>query len=703
MPALTGAMEHQEHSQLNFYPKQSLLADEFGQIKDLIAQYCLTEKAGIEIRNLMPSQNLSLIKEQLYRAEELRNIIAASEYFPLANYKDLDKELKLLKIKDSVLPPEYAIHIAQVAILIKQMIAFIQHKSERYPLLYDLFSTVQFDSEMVSEIYRILDEHGVVKSDASPELQHIRRTLMRQRAEVDRLYQQVIDRYQRGGWLTENRESSRNGRRVLSVVAEQKRSLAGIVHDVSATGKTVFIEPGEVVEVNNYIQQLEQDERLEVMRIMRQLTAFLQQHYPLIQTYAKLMVEIDKQRAKAMFAIQIKGTIPNIDEHHLIHLVQARHPLLVLQHQKKHQTVVPFNLKLDNQNRILIISGPNAGGKTVCMKTVGLFCIMIQSGIHITADSASSIGVFQNLFVDIGDSQSIEYELSTYSSRLQRMKVFIEHSNRKTLFLIDELGSGTDPQLGGALAESLLEELNKLGSLGIVTTHFMNLKVLADKTPGMLNGSMTFDSHHLKPLYQLQIGKPGSSYTFIVAQRSGLPHEVINRARNKVSRAHVMLEKLLAKVEKEKNMIAEKLKSLSAKEKQLNDLIRQNDNLLHQNETLKNNLDKYLASQQEKLNRKAEQRIKKLALELQKSKNKKQVLARFLEETGVKKNADANQLKRSIDNRITTGSVVKLYNGKVIGIVQSKDDKNATVLFGNFTTRCKLEDLILHEENLKKS
>jgi len=329
------------------------------------------------------------------------------------------------------------------------------------------------------------------------------------------------------------------------------------------------------------------------------------------------------------------------------------------------------------------------------MKAVGLLLIMAQSGIHITAKTGTTVGVFNKLLIDIGDSQSIEYELSTYSSRLKNMKVFFEQVDNKSLFLIDELGSGTDPQLGGALAEAMLETLNQNHSFGIVTTHYMNLKVLAEKVPGFVNGSMSFDKRNLKPLFQLQIGKPGSSYTFIVAERSGLPQQIINSARAKVPKSHMLLEKLLSKVEKDKIVIEEKLKAILQKEKTLNTLIKQNDELIYKNENLKNSLQQHLRSHQENLDRKAEARIKKFALDLKQAKNKKAVIEKFLSEAGLKNKNKEKVVHRTIDPRIISGTTVKLYNGKVSGIVQSVDQENATVLFGNFTTKCKLTDLIL--------
>ena len=676
------------------FPSQSLLADEFNAVKANIAQSCLTPAAAQEILNLTPSTDRNYIELQLGRTEEMRRLLADAEPFPVSGYCDVTKELQLLKIENSVLLPSQALQLAALTHTVGLIIKFF-NQAPRYPLLTQILNDCFFEPAIASEVERVLDTFGVVRSSASTELLHIRRTLQRQRAESDRAYQQVIARYKKNGWLTDSEESSRNGRRVLSIVAEQKRTINGVIHDVSATGKTAFVEPDEVLHINNHIQQLEQDERLEITRIMRQLTVFLRNYYTTLQQYAFILTQMDMHHAKALFALNYRAVKPEITNNPEINLINASHPILLIQQKDIQKSVVPFTLHLNHDKRILIISGPNAGGKTVCMKAVGLLLIMAQSGIHITAKTGTTVGVFNKLLIDIGDSQSIEYELSTYSSRLKNMKVFFEQVDNKSLFLIDELGSGTDPQLGGALAEAMLETLNQNHSFGIVTTHYMNLKVLAEKVPGFVNGSMSFDKRNLKPLFQLQIGKPGSSYTFIVAERSGLPQQIINSARAKVPKSHMLLEKLLSKVEKDKIVIEEKLKAILQKEKTLNTLIKQNDELIYKNENLKNSLQQHLRSHQENLDRKAEARIKKFALDLKQAKNKKAVIDKFLSEAGLKNKNKEKVVHRTIDPRIISGTTVKLYNGKVSGIVQSVDQENATVLFGNFTTKCKLTDLIL--------
>ena len=471
------------------FPNSSLLSEEFSKIKELIAAHCLGKGGKELVFDLKPVSDLELLQMLLGKTEEFRKILSASENFPADNYKDVSRELSLLNIENSVLQPEQVLNILLVTKTTHEIFNFFSLNANRFKLLNSIIEDVVFEKKIIEEIEIVLDEYGVVRSTASAELANIRRTLQRSRNEAARIYQSVISKYKKEGWLTDSEESWRNGRRVLSIVAEQKRALKGIVHDVSATGKTAFLEPHETVAINNTIFNLEQEERLEILRILRELTNVLRKYFPLIQAYSFILSEFDFIRAKAKFALDVNAAMPVLTANPVFDLRKAKHPLLYLHNKQNKKETVPFDLRLGERNRILVISGPNAGGKTVCMKTIGLLQMMLQSGLLVSVASESVMGIFKNLLVDIGDSQSIEYELSTYSSRLQHMKVFLDKTNDKSLFLIDEFGSGTDPDLGGALAEALLEELNIKKSVGIITTHYMNLKVLADKTEGTLTAA----------------------------------------------------------------------------------------------------------------------------------------------------------------------------------------------------------------------
>lgn len=690
---------------MKIFPESSLLASEFIKIKEQLAFHCIGSPGKNKVSGLKLLSRLDEIKLLLEKTHEFKKLIEASDIFPTDNYHDLSKELGLLRIENSVLQPEHFIGILEVAHTIKNIFSFFATNGSKYPQLFSILENTHFEKNIVSEIENVFDDTGLVRSSASPELARIRKVLQRSRAEADRVYNSVINKYRKEGWITDSEESTRNGRRVISIFAEQKRALKGVVHDISATGKTAFLEPEEVVGINNTVFNLEQEERMEILRILKELTAVLRKYHSLLLQYTEVLSEFDFTRAKALLAIATDAHLPHLVKSTLIDLRKAKHPLLYLYNKQNKKQTIPFDLRLNERNRILVISGPNAGGKTVCLKTIGLLQMMLQSGLLITADENSTMGIFENLLCDIGDSQSLEYELSTYSSRLRHMKVFLEQCNDKSLFLIDEFGTGTDPNLGGALAESVLTELNKKKSFGIITTHYLNLKVMADKTPGIINGSMAFDVKNLQPLYQLLVGKPGSSYTFIVAVRSGLPHSVIQRAKSKVDTKSLLLERLLNEVEKEKAQLKKMLDENAAKEKQLNDLIQKTEKLSQQNELTSSQLDSRIKSKEQKLITQSEETLKRFLREWKQSKNKTQTFNEYLYKFGKRKKElqpkendkhAAEEIKLRIA-KIKVGSKVRLGKGRSIGVVEKIKNQKAEVLFGTMKTVCDLFRLFPEE------
>jgi len=691
---------------MRIFPETSLLTTEFEKIKELVSFHCIGALGKKKLNDVKISSDIDSINILLGKTNEFKQLVSASEIFPTDNYKDISKELNLLKIENSVLLPEQFINIQKVTITIGNISGFFETNAVKYPQIFSVLENVRFEKNIITEIENVFDEEGVVRSTASTELARIRKALQRSRVEADRMYQAVINKYRKEDRLTDAEQSSRNGRRVISVFAEQKRALKGIVHDVSTTGKTVFLEPEEVIEINNSIFNLEQDERLEIQKILRELTASLRKYHSLLAQYMEVLSEFDFIRAKALFAISSDARLPHIINIPCVELKNAKHPLLYVYNKENKKQTIPFDLRLKDQ-RILVISGPNAGGKTVCMKTIGLLQMMLQSGMLVTADENSTMGIFEDLLVDIGDSQSLEYELSTYSSRLQHAKVFLERSNEKSLFLIDEFGTGTDPNLGGALAESILVELNKKKAFGIITTHYLNLKVMADKTPGIMNGSMAFDAKNLKPLYSLMVGKPGSSYTFVVAERSGLPQSVIQRAKSKVDNKSLVLEKLLNDVEKEKSILKKKLDDISEKEKKLNEFIARSEQIALEAEQLNEKFDKSIRQKEIKLISQSEETIRRFLKEYKISKNKKQLLNEYLYKFSNRKKelepkATDSQIKEEIKKRIESikvGSLVKLVKGRTIGKVDQITNGKAHVLFGAMKTICDLQSLMPVENN----
>lgn len=504
------------------------------------------------------------------------------------------------------------------------------------------------------------------------------------------------------------------GTEVVAVAAEYKRIVKGILHGESDSQRTVFIEPEETTELNNEIFSLERAEGREIKRILAETTANVSVYHPQLEAYYQLSGLYDFIRAKALLAIDMNAEMPALSPHPGVHLVKALHPLLYLYNKEHNKPTYPLNITLDRTNRILIISGPNAGGKTVSMKTVGLLQLMTQAGLLIPADPASEIGIFKQVMIHIGDTQSIEHELSTYSAHLKDMKYFLDFANGKTLFFIDELGSGSDPNLGGAFAEAIVEELAAKHALGIITTHYLNLKVMAGKVQGIFNGAMAFDESKLEPLYQLIIGKPGSSYTFAIAQRSGLPKGVIDRARQLTERGHFKLDKMLHQTEQQSVRLSDKEKEL--------------DKLLKENEKLKKNYEEL--TDKEKLNQhyntlKLQNRIKKEELDYlrdmerkfkqiihdwKKTENKQEVLNAaenilFRRKQVASNAAAAKKADKSYDvvgGSIKEGDLIRNKVNHQVGTVTEIRDKRAIVKIGKLPFNVDLEEWIVVRKKEKK-
>ena len=429
----------------------------------------------------------------------------------------------------------------------------------------------------------------------------------------------------------------------------------------------------------------------------------------LIKNYQLLVGNLDISRAKAKLAVDLKCSMPQLKDAAEFELIDARHPMLMLHNKETGKETIPFDLRLDAQTRVLVISGPNAGGKTVCMKAAALMQIMVQAGMLIPVNADSTCGIFKTLFVDIGDAQSLEYELSTYSSRLHYMKVFLERMDEDSLFLIDEFGSGTDPELGGALAESILEEIGSKKAKGIITTHYLNLKIYADTTDGFVNGAMAFDSEKLQPLYKLELGNPGSSYAFVVAQKTGLPDSLIARAKKKVNKNHVMLEKLLTELEKDKSSLEKREERVVKKENELQELITEAELAKNKNDELRNSVSRKIKHIEMEATRKLEKTLNRLHDELVKAEDKSKVVDRFRLSVEKKKKelgegSARERLNKQLENLkgLKPGAKVTLKEGRTHGIIEEVSNGKAKVLFGEFYTTCRLQDLVLVVEKKKK-
>ena len=560
---------------MKLFPASAEHQLEFDKIKILLAGYCRMEYARQKAENLRIHTRKEFIEPALRQANEYKLFFHNHMNFPDDVVLNLNNELRLLGIEGSVLTGPQLLLIRKLPVAIEQIFRWFDNDRKiAFPSLALVISETYIEKTIIELIDEVLDEDGNVKDNASESLSEIRMLLYRRRYELRKLFDRIVSRLNKLGYLAEIEESFINGRRVLAVFAEQKRMIKGILHD---SRRTAFIEPEETTPLNNEIYAMENEERKEVYRILQVLTAKMRLYHPLLNIYHNVLGEYDFIRAKAKLAKDYNGNMPSVREVAHLKIVNAFHPLLYMYNEKQQKPTIPINLSLDDENRILVISGPNAGGKTVTLKTAGLLQMMVQSGLLVSCSLESEFGIFKQLMIHIGDTQSIEFELSTYSSHLVNMKYFMENANGKTLFFIDELGSGSDPNLGGAFAEVIMEELARKHAIGIVTTHYLNLKVMANKVQGITNGAMAFDEKNLKPLYKLIVGKPGSSYTFSIAERIGLDPSLISRARKLVDEDHFSLDKLLNRTEQDLQQVEAERNSL--------------DRLLKENEKLKKELE----------------------------------------------------------------------------------------------------------------
>ncbi|HVK98059.1 MAG TPA: hypothetical protein VM368_09580, partial [Flavisolibacter sp.] len=476
---------------MKLYPESATFQLEFDKIKNLLLLKCRSEYAKTKAEELRIHTKKEFIDRELKQTHEHKQLIQNAIFFPNDYVLNLSKELKLLTIQDAVLTGEQLVNIRKLAISMEALFRwFDAERRQAYPSLAEVIQGTYYEKKILELINKIIDESGNVKDNASDDLQEIRMGLYRKRNDLRKVFDRIIQKLNKQGYLADIEESFMNGRRVVAIFAEQKRTIKGILHGESDSRRTAFIEPEETIELNNAISSLESAERREVHRILKALTKDLSQYGSLLSHYHAIVGEYDFIRAKAAFALDINAEFPVVADKAHVHLVQAFHPLLYLYNKRSNKPTIPLDLTLDQQNRILVISGPNAGGKTVTLKTIGLLQMMVQSGLLVPVHPSSQFGIFKQIMIHIGDTQSLEFELSTYSSHLLSMKHFMENANGKTLFFIDELGSGSDPNLGGAFAEVILDELAKKHAIGVVTTHYLNLKVMANKTAGVINGAM---------------------------------------------------------------------------------------------------------------------------------------------------------------------------------------------------------------------
>jgi DNA mismatch repair protein MutS2 len=637
-------------------------------------------------------------------------IMSAGQTFQHDQAFNLSRELKLLSIPGAVLGGDVFKLFRNLAENIKSIFRwFDDERMSNYSALYQVISQTRFEKSIPEEIDRIIGDDGRVVDTASEDLARIRMALYRKRNEQRRTFDRMLSKLQKSGYIADIEESFLNGRRVLAIYAEHKRIVKGILHGESDTRRTSFIEPEETIEVNNEIFSLENDERDEEYKILRDLTAKLSYQSPLLKQYMEVLGEYDFIRAKAKLGQTMDAHIPHVEDSSGVKLIKAYHPLLLIYNKKSGKQVIPLDLTLDEKNRILLISGPNAGGKTVCLKTTGLLQMMVQSGLLVPVHPDSVFGIFKQLMIHIGDTQSIEFELSTYSAHLKNMKHFMEDANGRTMFFIDELGSGSDPNLGGAFAEVFLEQLLKRHAYGIVTTHYLNLKVMASKTSGIINGAMAFDEKSLLPMYKLNLGKPGSSYTFAIAERIGLSQELINRAKELVDENHFTLDKLLNRTEQD-------LRKIEGKEKELQKMIKENEvlrkSLNQQLEREKHNQQVELLKHQNLVSQEKlvylkdmERKLKQIVFDWRRSESdqdKKQLMKNLQALLFNQKEKQVTEKKKKkLDSRYmetgkppVPGDLVLMSQNNKVGVLASLRGKKAVVNLGTMPLQVNFDDLV---------
>lgn len=556
------------------YPDNFEIKIGFDKIRLFLKEKCISNLGEEKVDELIFSSDYESIIEMLFQTEEFLRIINEEENFPFDGFYDGRNSLKKIRIEGTFLDESELFDLQRSLNSIRSIVLFFNNTEENvYPHLKKIVSNSFIFNDVLNKIDQILNKFGKVKDNASPKLSQIRKEIYTVQSGISKTLTSILKQAKSDGYVDkEMSPTMRDGRLVIPVNPTHKRKIRGIVHDESATGKTVFIEPAEVVEANNRLRELEAEERREIIRILTEFAIFLRPFVDEILLSFDFYATIDLIRAKALFAQSIDAIKPPLENICQIHWEKAKHPLLFLSHQKQKKDIVPLDISLDEKNRILLISGPNAGGKSVCLKTVGLLQYMLQCGLLVSMHESSRMGIFEHIFIDIGDEQSIENDLSTYSSHLTNMKFFIRNSNAKSILLIDEFGTGTEPQIGGAIAEAVLNKFNQNKAFGVITTHYTNLKHFAEDTDGIINGAMLYDRHLMQPLFELQIGNPGSSFAIEIARKIGLPEEVISEATDKVGSDYVNFDKHLQDIVRDKRYWESKRQQIRLKEKQLDEV-----------------------------------------------------------------------------------------------------------------------------------
>lgn len=670
----------------------------FDTIREKIREKCLSTLGASFVDKMKFSTTHELVVRWLEQTDEFIRILQTENNFPADNYIDATKHFKHLGIEGYFLLEHQLHEIRQSLTTFGQVAKFISYKKDLYPQLQQLFVDVNFDDSIIRKIDRVLDKDGKMKPSASHELLDIEAGIVSVERELQRKVNSIFKRAQSEGWAADTEVSVRDNRLVIPILAEHKRKIAGLVHDESATGHVYYIEPTEILEMNNQLRELQIERKREVERILKAVSAEITPEVPVLLTYYQKLGIIDFIRAKASFANSIKAIAPKVHDKTSFTWRDAYHPLLWINHKAQGLDVVPLSIEMTPQQRILVISGPNAGGKSVALKTLGLLQYMVQCGVPVPMHEKSTMGMFAKIFIDIGDEQSLDNDLSTYSSHLTNLKYFINSADRKTLFLVDEMGTGTDPQFGGPMAEAIMEELNNQKAYGVITTHFSNLKLLANNSQGMVNASMAYDTEHLKPLFRLEIGKPGSSFAFEVAQKIGLHKKVIEKARKKVGSKQKNVDELIVQLERERNDVIDLQNTLLQKQEHVDKLMSHYEQLKRDIEAKKKDMIRQAKEEALEIINQSNQVVETTIRTIKENaadKEKTEKARKTLEATREKLNREVQAEKITVlpQNGFEAGNKVRIKGQFVVGELISVKGNKAVVAFGDLRSSIELAKL----------
>lgn len=683
------------------------------QVLQLVKTKCKSNYGVEFLDKVKPSSRADDIAKWLDQTHEMVRILSSGDNLPSRDFQDLRQYLKKIKVKGTFLQGEDFSVLKSLLTLLYDWTQYVKKHQDDCPQLCSLTYGFIADKELISEIDQIVDERGMVRDTASPELASIRALLIQKEKAVRTAINKVLRKAIQDKLTDEDSAVTvRDGRLVIPLKAEHKRRIQGFVHDESATGQTVYLEPTEALQLNNEVRELQYQEKREIAKILTRLTDLVRESMEDLEKGSFFIGLMDFIHAKAAFALQIDAVKPEISKNPQVKWYSAKHPLLWLAHQAAGKPTIPLSLELSRQeNRILVISGPNAGGKSVALKSVGLLQYMFQCGFLVPVSEASTFGVFRNLFLDIGDTQSLENDLSTYSSHLTAMKYFQEMADRNTLFLIDEFGTGTEPQFGGAIAESILGQLNDRKSFGVITTHYQNLKKFAENKPGVVNGAMKYDVAALEPLFELEVGKPGSSFAFEIAKKIGLPKNIIEDAKGMVGTSQVDYEHLLNSLEKERGKYEKLAKKLEKEESDVLSIKKDYENLREMLQEEQKRLIKEAKHEAKRIVEEANKRIENTIREIQESKADKAKTKKLREGLNQYKAAQDKSIKKhdrhKKNEEIKVGDSVTIEGQDTSGEVMNVKGKQAQVRFGNIISFIDLKKLkkanVSHQQQEKRS